>query len=110
MFLCAHNISSSKVKYNNNLIFIFIHFLETLLEWDFLFVAYLVVANSIQPGNLVCYFLARSQYLVRFPSLCRITGSYTMPPTKEGLLNPIIKGLLSQLVSKQHGSRILAKK
>ena len=108
MFLCAQYFLE-QIKYNNNLIFIFIYLLKTLSESDFLFVAYLVVANSIQPGILVCYFLARSQYLVRFPSLCLITGSYTVPPTK-GLLNPTIKGLLSQLVSKQHGSRILAEK
>lgn len=58
------------------------------LESEFLSVADLMVDNFIRFGIMVCcYVSARSQNLVRFFSLCWITGSRTIHPPIKGLLS-----------------------
>ena len=60
----------------------------TLFRAGFFTRTYLTVADLIRLGISVRYVSIRSPYLVRFLSLCWITGGYTIHPPIEGLFPP----------------------
>ena len=71
------------------LLLLFFFFQLLYLESDFLslaFYPYLTVSNLVRLGISVCYQISvRLQYLVRFLSLCQITGGHRIYPPTERL-------------------------
>ena len=65
--------------------------LLTILESQFLSVAYLMVASLVRFAISVrCWVSARSQYLLRFLSLCLINGGHSIHPSIQRLLPPTV--------------------